>query len=198
MSAFNSSYTPYPPIQNGKEKRGGLLLPADYTRLITTAERTGLALLLNPPRARVYRSGNQSIATATNTVVVYDNSRYNNPGASGGTNPWANPNLSRLTVPAGGAGLYAIFATILFEAAAAGVQRQATLLLNSATQIDVAEPGAAAAAGNGNPGLTLYTEYQLVAGDYIEVNVVHDRGVALNVLSLGNFSPEFGFHRICA
>jgi hypothetical protein len=39
VSAFGGSTAPYPPVQNGKEKRGGLLLPADYARLVTTAER---------------------------------------------------------------------------------------------------------------------------------------------------------------
>jgi hypothetical protein len=45
VSAFGNGTAPYPPVQNGKEKRGGLLLPADYARIMTAAERAKLATL---------------------------------------------------------------------------------------------------------------------------------------------------------
>lgn len=33
MSAFGGNIAPYPPVQNGKQKRGGLMLPADKVKL---------------------------------------------------------------------------------------------------------------------------------------------------------------------
>jgi hypothetical protein len=48
VSAFGLPYAPYPPVQNGREKRGGLILPADYAMLLTAAERAKLATLKAP------------------------------------------------------------------------------------------------------------------------------------------------------
>jgi hypothetical protein len=77
MSAFGGNIAPYPPIQNGKEKRGGLLLPADYARLLTTAERAKLATW---PIARLNAATATDIlnGAATTAGTYYDASPSQN------------------------------------------------------------------------------------------------------------------------
>jgi hypothetical protein len=180
VSAFGSPYTPYPPVQNGKEKRGGLILPADYTRLVTAAERTRLALLGNPPRARVYYSGVQSIATGVVTAIVFDNSRYNSPGSTGGVNPWVAGNLTRLTVPAGGGGTYRMSGVVYFPPSNLGTTRITGIRLNgvAGNLLSVAE-GRPSAATGALPSCA--TDYALVAGDYLELVAYQDTGGAFGV-----------------
>lgn len=134
------------------------------------------------PHARVYNSANLSITTATLTALTFNSERYDT-GACHST----VSNTGRLTVPAGGGGVYDIKANIRFAANATGT-RKALLRLNGATYI----------AGNEGPGnasidndVTVATDYLLAAADYVEVIVWQNSGGALNVLATGNLSPEF-------
>ena len=85
---------------------------------------------------------------------------------------------TRLTVPAGKAGLYLVGFQAEFSASAAGTFRQAVARLNGATVIaqDMRPPVA-----GGNVTITNFTTVKnLAAGDYIEIRLLQDSGVGLN------------------
>jgi hypothetical protein len=196
VSAFGSPYTPYPPVQNGKEKRGGLLLPADYARLITTAERATLALQDSPPRARVFRSTNQAIASGVATAISFDTTRVNSAGTSGGAAPWVAGSPTRLTCPAGGAGFYLVGGNVSWANTGGGTTRQMLIRYNGATFLE-ADTGPSPG-GVWTPSESVTTGAQIVAGDYVELVLSHDAGVAVNAVAGAAFSMEFWFVRICA
>ena len=97
-------------------------------------------------------------------------------------------NTSRLTVPAGGAGLFAIGGCIEFAANSTG-RRGIQIRLNGTTVI-VREETNNIGASNDHP-CTIYTEYQLAAGDYVELMGYQNSGGSLNMLATSAYSPEF-------
>jgi hypothetical protein len=69
----------YPPVQNGNEKRPGLITKADFLRIMTTAERAKLAALEVPVLRLSYDASTDllngaAIAAATWTNVFADQS----------------------------------------------------------------------------------------------------------------------------
>lgn len=162
----------------------------------SAAAFAGLALLLDPPRFRLYNTANQAIASATVSALGFNTMRYNTAGASGGAVPWTLANALRATVPAGGGGLWTLTANVQFANSAGGSRRFAALRVNGATVIGEQEQGPGLAGSF--PEMNVTAEYQLAAGDYVEVVVYQDSGAALNVLALGNHSYEFSGRRVCA
>jgi hypothetical protein len=136
-----------------------------------------LRYVLDPPRARVYRSTNQAIATGTATPIACDTALYNAGGL------WSAAQPTRLAAPV--AGLYALVGAVQWDGSAAGTYRQTYLRLNGATVLKavVAPPFAV--------GLQhlVADEYGLHAGDYVELIAVHDAGVAVNVVTNGTWAP---------
>jgi hypothetical protein len=140
-----------------------------------------------PPAARVYNSANISINASTFTALTFNSERYDN-----GSLHSTSANTGRLTAPI--TGLYLIGASVEWAGNTTG-DRFASIQLNGATTIARVAQRANAGAGNTvtqEPGCP----YQLTAGDYVEVVVIHDAGVALNVLASGNYSPEFWMVRL--
>lgn len=132
----------------------------------------------------VYHDANQSINNNTLTTLAFNSERYDpTPYAMHST----VTNNSRITcvVP----GRYYIGASIRW-AVATGGRRLVRIRLNGTTDIVLAESGSLIDAST-VAAQPYGTEYGLVAGDYLEVLVLHTQGAALNVEVQAAHSPEF-------
>jgi hypothetical protein len=139
---------------------------------------------------RVTRAANQTITTGTNTVLAFTAERYDTDAFHDNVT-----NNSRLTVQAGHAGKYVIWAAVLWNAVADATYRQVSFRVNGTTVIVlVGGPGMNSASfGTAqNPSCV----HDLAAGDYVECLVQHERGSNLDVLFAASFTPEFGMQRI--
>lgn len=143
-----------------------------------TYVRGNLTFLGRPPAARVYRSTAQSIADNTDTFISFTAERYDTD------NMWDPGIPERLTINT--PGVYAIAGTAGFASNATG-RRLAGIVLNAATGIGI---NTAPAVTGATHSLTVTTIYKLAIGDYIRMDVLQNSGAPLNVLSLGNFTPE--------
>jgi hypothetical protein len=142
----------------------------------------------NPkPMCRAYHASSQSIATATNSSVALDSERYDVGNCHSTTT-----NNSRLTVPAGGGGIYHIGGAATFASNATGI-RIVWILYNGTTRIS--EQDAPSVSAN-TCSLQVSCDYKLAAGDYVELQAYQTSGGLLSVTSNSNWSPEFWFHWI--
>lgn len=134
----------------------------------------------NPPRAAVYHNAAQSLATATDTALLF-NSEYADSAALHSTASLT----TRLTIPTGEGGTWLFTAHIEFAANATG-ERKLFFLYNSATDLGGDTKNAAAS------GVTkLSSAITLVgisAGDYLEVMAAQNSGGGLNVSANPRFS----------
>jgi hypothetical protein len=121
----------------------------------------------------LYLTADQSIATATATMVswnaeIYDTDSYHDNS----TNP------TRITIPTGLGGKYLITVTLPFNANAVG-QRVGYIIKNGSLFYLTAQ-------GNLSATIGAFINYSyttsLVAGDYIEIQTYQDSGGALNLL----------------
>jgi hypothetical protein len=140
------------------------------------------------PQARVYNNANISIADATTTALTFNTERYDTgvPSEQHST----STNTGRLTCVR--PGLYQIGCAVAFDANATG-HRFVSIRLNGSTIIAQDGRMAVTTASIGT-SFAPSTEYRLASGDYAEVTVLQNSGGALNVLALGNYSPEFYWH----
>lgn len=99
-------------------------------------------------------------------------------------------NTGRLTVPAGGGGLFAMGGQIEFASNSTG-RRGIQIRLNGTTVIAREE---AANLGANPHTCTVSTVYQLAAGDYVELMGLQASGGSLNMLATSAYSPEFYAH----
>lgn len=143
---------------------------------------------IGPIRARVHHNATQAISTSTVTALAFNSERYD-IGATHST----SVNNNRLTVPTGMGGLYAMGGHVDWQQNSAG-WRTMGIRVNGTTVVaftaDV--PGAP----NMPVTQTVSTEYELAAGDYIELRVEQNSGGNLNILTANSYTPEFWFRRI--
>lgn len=125
------------------------------------------------PRALVYHNATQSIATGSSLTALSFNSETYDVGAMHDT----VANNSRLTVPAGGDGLYLVVAGAFFASNATGV-RSIAIRKGGTTVV-----GGANCVGTSAVDSVLQTSalVALVAGDYVEACVNQTSGGNLNV-----------------
>lgn len=125
------------------------------------------------PGCYLYKSGTQSIATATLTAITFDTESDVGGCHEGVTNP------SRITVPAGHGGMWVFSGVLGYAANATGI-RGALLRKNGATVMSVYGPNL----GSGNGAAVPFScVHIVVAGDYFEIVAYQDSGGNLNVLS---------------
>jgi hypothetical protein len=136
------------------------------------------------PTACAYNSANFSVANNTLTAVTLNSERWD-IGACHST----VTNTSRLTVPAGGGGLYEIGACLQYAANATGI-RSTSLRLNGTTTIWAVSDNNLSANAITH---TLHRIYRLAASDYVEVCAYQTSGGNLNVEAASNYSPELYF-----
>ena len=127
----------------------------------------------------VYRTIDATFTTGVAQAINFNAERYDTDGFHDNVT-----NNSRLTAPY--SGKYGVAATIRWAANATG-QRNLRLVVNGATTIALVAVDATAA---GNTDMCIYREYELAAGDYVEVIVVQNSGGNLNVTAVGDCSPE--------
>lgn len=138
-------------------------------------------------RARVYSSSNILIATGgAGTALTYDSERYDTDAIHNVASV-----TTRLTIPFDGH--YRVGACVRFASNATGY-RQVFFRVNGATVIAGAIVDAVATAITDI--VIAGVDYEFTAGDYIECNVVQTSGGNLNVLAVGNLSPEFWIERL--
>jgi hypothetical protein len=143
---------------------------------------------MNPPvpQARVYNNANISAPTSgTFTLLAFNSERYDNGGLHS-----TSANTSRLTAPI--TGLYSGAVGVTFASNATG-RREVVIQLNATTNIAYDSIPAVSGA---QTRMTVPFEYQLAAGDFLEVYVLQTSGGALNVEVQANYSPEFWMHRV--
>jgi hypothetical protein len=141
----------------------------------------------SPPQAHVYNNANISVNDNTLTALTYNTERYDTDFIHS-----TAANTGRLTCQT--PGRYHIWAHHLFAPDADGY-RLSGIRLNGATFI-VEDMRMAVTTALISTGIHIATEYELVKGDYVEALVQHTAGAALNILSIGNYTPEFGMRLV--
>ncbi len=137
--------------------------------------------------ARVYRSTDQTgLVTATPTAISFDTERYDYGGF------WLVGNATRLTIPINGR--YSVGACVEWASNSAGNFRTLSLRVNGGNSIavDMRLP----MTGGFVTRNAVHTEYEFVAGDYIEAVVNQDSGGNRTVNAVGNYSPEFWIQKL--
>lgn len=132
---------------------------------------------------RVYNNANISITTSgVSQALTFNSERYDNFAIHS-----TSSNTSRLIAPR--TGIYSIFGHVEFASNATGL-RSIVIYANGTTNIAV--EGKTAVGGGLSTYCSVSTIYALSAGQYVELLANQTSGGALNVLSTGNMSPEFG------
>lgn len=136
------------------------------------------------PACRVYSSINQKIQHNQNTPVIFDSIRFDNDEIF---NISDNTRLTCKTP-----GIYLVTGHAAITNNSTGV-RQVFIRVNNATVIASEIKNALS---KGNTPVNISTVYDLNENDYLELVAFQDSGVALEIVSLVNFSPEFSIVRI--
>lgn len=167
----------------GADAAARLAVGADDATLVAdSGETTGMVWQIQPA-CRVYRNSDQGVDSAWESIT-FNQERFDTDSMHS-----VASNTSRITIPAGGAGLYLIGANIEFaEPGSGGVDVQIRILLGGSTVI--AQSGKRrVTSGYGAYAIPISTLYNLSAGNYIEVQAWAED--ALNVQYSGQYSPEF-------
>lgn len=147
------------------------------------------------PKLRAYRNTAQAITSGVFTAVAFNGADKTDAGTATEQHS-TSTNNTRLTCRA--AGFYALVGEVELGASAGGTQRAAAILLNGTTAIGGWAKSPPLGAGL-TVNLAVSTMYQLAVGDYVELFVYHDAGVALNVNSpAGTYSPELSMAYLTA
>jgi hypothetical protein len=138
------------------------------------------------PTARIYHSADQAIPDATWTTLNFNSERIDTD-----TMHDNSTNNSRITIKT--AGNYPASVDIAFASNNTGI-RAVRLLANGATQIALKQVGA-------TQGFATVIDlsmppYPFSVNDYIQAQVYQNSGGSLNVLNVGNYSPEFGMWKV--
>lgn len=144
------------------------------------------------PAVRVFHNTTQAATTAVSLALAFNSERFDQASNASDTMHDTVTNNTRLTCRY--AGVYMIGATISWAASAAGTARLLFFRLNGATDIggrSFVPP--LNSGGNGQSGVTVYS---LAVNDYVEAMAFQDSGGNLNVVSSGNWTPEFWMVRI--
>jgi hypothetical protein len=138
---------------------------------------------------RVTRTVVQSISDNSATAVAFDDELLDTYGMHS-----TSTNNSRITIAV--SGVYDIGFTGSFAAAADYVRTFAELILNGATNI--ARAGGPGTSNSVPQPVNVTTQYQLDAGDYVEVQVFQDNtaNAARNLEVVADRSPQFYVSRV--
>lgn len=140
--------------------------------------------LAKTPAVHVYRSTDQTIPDATETAIIFSHSRFDYDGM------WTIGAPSRLTCKT--PGVYIPTGGIAWESSPLGL-RGVKIKLNGTTWVSRRMHGGLTGKYMGCTS----PPYLLEVGDYFELFASHiDTGGPLDVLSVGNTSPEFGMVRV--
>lgn len=135
--------------------------------------------------ARAYNSGNISIPNDTSTALTFDTERWDTDDIHD-----LSTNTGRLTCVT--AGYYLIIGQVSFDSDADGY-RFVIIWLNETTSVASQRLGANP---SGATRVEVMTIYELAVGDYVELQVRHTAGAALDVVAGSAYSPEFMMVRL--
>lgn len=140
-----------------------------------------IAFLANPPACRVYHNANQSVANGAVAYLSFNSERYD-------TDSMHNTVTNNGRITFNTAGLYHVFAQIVFASNVTGV-RAIEIRRNGGNNI-ILNTVQATSAFNTRMGIS--TIWKFAAADYIECGVFQNSGGALNAEFNADYSPEFG------
>ena len=169
-------------IGTGADAGARLAAGADDSILVyDSGEATGMATQI-VPAVRVYSNVAFDPTPTAWDSIDFTTERFDTDGM------WALGSPSRLTVPAGGDGLYLIGGNFeLGNVGGAGIHHAGIrILLDGATVMAQATDDLYRSENN---ALSVSCLYSLVAGNFVELQVYTTNDV--NVLASSNYSPEF-------
>jgi hypothetical protein len=147
---------------------------------------TGL-LEHHSPGVAAYHNANQSINNNTDTSLALNSERFDDAAFHDNST-----NNSRLTVPTGYTGWYAISGNCQYANNSTGL-RQTSIMVDGTTYLAVnLQPAVSGATTIVNVSCVYY----LTAGQYIELRGYQTSGGSLNVETAGNWSPELRMVRL--
>ncbi len=133
----------------------------------------------NTVRARAYSSVQLTVPTNTDYAIPLNSERYDTANLHS-----TSTHTTRMTIPAGEGGLYRIGGCIAWAANTNGRRRIAIRLNGSARIAMHAHPASPA----GQTPMSIATEYELAAGDYVELIAFQDYGADVTLDPL--LTPE--------
>ena len=133
------------------------------------------------PRVTVTRSAGQVLSTGVNTAITWDTESVDTDGIHS-----TSSNTSRLTVPAGLAGMWAIGYVIEWSSPAAAGQRVCWVSINGATGTRLAYSASPTVATTDTPALTGFCLLPLAVGDYVEVYGFQNSGASASAATSAN------------
>jgi hypothetical protein len=136
-----------------------------------------------------WSNANRLVGTGAWTAAIFSGVRWDDALDMGlATAFWAAGAPTRITIPVGLDGRYNIYAHAVFDASGAGVGRYIRILLNGATNIGGTRWPFCAAQ---QTWMHVSTVYDLVAGDFLEMEVFQDTGGNLNLITAAQYGIEF-------
>lgn len=150
-----------------------------------TASSSELNDCFDPPRARVYNSSAISLTSGTDTTVTFNSERWDTA-----TLHSTAVNTSRFTIGSGDEGFYDIGVNLRFASNATGT-RQIGLWVNGVTTGTRIALDRRPAVSGAPTIFQLTSQWQLAAGDYVEVAAFQDSGGALDLEVGAAYGPEF-------
>lgn len=138
--------------------------------------------------ARIYNSTPQTIHTASGTALSFDSAVYDTGPYASGAHP------TRLSFSSIGGGYFEIGAAISWAANTSGY-RQMYVLLNGTTVL-AAKTQPPPSDASAPTQMTISTDYQMQASDYVEVIVLQTSGGDLAIAASQHVSPEFWCSRL--
>jgi len=148
-----------------------------YLRLVKMAAGAESTLEVAPiedaPGARVRRSTEFTIATATQTRIPFDTEDYDSHGF------WSSNTPAAFTIPAGHAGRYRVYASSHFRFTSGAFARELQIVINDTNKVAVGRD-LSGLAGDGN-AINCSADVWLNVGDRVEVWAYQNSGADLNV-----------------
>jgi hypothetical protein len=151
-----------------------------------TAPEWGAAAASGFVGASIYNSASQSISNTTYTILTFDSEVFDTDSFHD-----TATNNSRITIPSGKGGKYLIVAKFHFAGNATGTNRLGGIVKNG-TNVGLFR------GINGNSssvGWNASVILNLVATDYIELEVYQDSGGSLNAIG-GSVPPEYNYLQV--
>ena len=133
--------------------------------------------------AKVFTTANQTITNNTQTTVNFNSEDFDTD-----TFHDNSTNNSRLTIPAGKGGYYAITGQIILGSAAAEVRQQLKILKNG-NMVLISEIGGFA--GSVQPNISVATIVNLAATDYVELALYQATGINMTIPNTANSAYQF-------
>lgn len=158
-----------------------------YFRTGTTALNQISTGALSADGCRIRRTTDQTISNSTDTRVSFDTEDYDDSGFAN-----LGANATRITIPSGRDGRYEIGGNVSFKTGGGAGSRALNLVMNGDYTTVL---GGSTCGGTANPvHLNAVIQLNLVAGDYLELQVNQQSGGNLDIAAAGQ--PSLRVYRL--